>query len=117
MATTRARARLVRWGALACVLAVVGATALRWAFSGVENRRVSALFASAVGLYPGSDVRVLGVRVGTVVAVEPRGRVVRVAVELDRRVPVPADARAVVVAPSVVGDRYVQLAPAHTGGR
>jgi virulence factor Mce-like protein len=31
-------------------------------------------------------------------------------------VPVPADARAVVIEPSVVADRYVQLTPAYTGG-
>ena len=35
---------------------------------------------------------------------------------LDHGVKVPAGAGAVVVAPSVVADRYIQLTPAYTGG-
>jgi virulence factor Mce-like protein len=35
---------------------------------------------------------------------------------VDRSIRIPADAQAVVVAPSVVSDRYVQLAPVYTGG-
>ena len=34
----------------------------------------------------------------------------------DPEVDVPADAKAVIIAPSVVGDRYVQLTPAYTSG-
>jgi len=61
-------------------------------------------------------VRVLGVPVGTVEAVVPDGTQVRVRMRLDRGIRVPASAAAVVVAPSVVSDRYVQLTPAYTGG-
>jgi phospholipid/cholesterol/gamma-HCH transport system substrate-binding protein len=77
---------------------------------------VTAYFSEAVGVYPGSTVRVLGVPVGTVDAVTPQGRQVKVTMTLDHGVAVPAGARAVVVAPSVVSDRYVQLTPAYTGG-
>ena len=35
----------------------------------------------------------------------------------DAKVDVPADAQAVIIAPSVVGDRFVQLTPAYEGGR
>lgn len=80
------------------------------------QRRVVAYFTRAVGVYPGSDVRVLGVRVGEVEAVTPQGRVVRVTMRYDPAVAVPADAQAVIVPPSVVSDRYVQLTPAFTGG-
>lgn len=73
-------------------------------------------FARAVGLFPGSDVRVLGVRVGEVKEVEPRGEVVRVTFEVDKDVKIPAAAKAAVVAPSLVSDRYVQLLPAYTSG-
>jgi phospholipid/cholesterol/gamma-HCH transport system substrate-binding protein len=41
---------------------------------------------------------------------------VRVDLRYDADYEVPADARAVIVPPSVVSDRYVQLAPAYTGG-
>ncbi len=77
---------------------------------------VSGDFVRAVGLFPGSDVRVLGVHVGKVKTVEPRGQVVRVTFEVDADVKVPAQAQAVIVAPSLVSDRYVQLLPAYTTG-
>jgi virulence factor Mce-like protein len=58
----------------------------------------------------------LGVRIGTIDAVTPVGTQVRVDMSVDRGVRIPADAKAIVVAPSVVSDRYVQLAPVYTGG-
>jgi phospholipid/cholesterol/gamma-HCH transport system substrate-binding protein len=61
-------------------------------------------------------VRVLGVRIGHVVAVRPQGRTVRVEMRYDREWQVPAGAQAVIVPPSVVSDRYVQLTPAYNGG-
>ena len=81
-----------------------------------EPVRISADFVRAVGLFPGSDVRILGVSVGTVLAVEPRGDRVRVELEFTPEHPVPANATAAVVAPSLVSDRYVQLLPAYTSG-
>ncbi|MEU0717287.1 MCE family protein [Streptomyces lavendulocolor] len=78
--------------------------------------RVTARFDRATGVYEGSDLRVLGVRVGTVGSVRPKGKEVEVTLLIDGGVRVPADAHAVIVAPSVVADRYVQLAPAYTGG-
>lgn len=71
--------------------------------------RASADFVRAVGLYPGSDVRILGVRVGRVESVEPKGDRVRVTFTYDEKHRVPAAARAAIVAPSLVSDRYVQL--------
>lgn len=80
------------------------------------GKRVTAYFAESVGVYPGSTVRVLGVPVGTVNSVQPDGTLVRVIMTLNSGVAVPANADAVVVAPSVVSDRYVQLTPAYTSG-
>ena len=79
-------------------------------------RHARAEFVRAVGLYPGSDVRILGVKVGKVTKVTPHGDRVRVDFEYDDRYTVPADAKAVVVSPSVVSDRYVQLTPVYTRG-
>src|SRR5215472_6006889 len=81
-----------------------------------QGKQITAYFAETVGVYPGSTVRVLGVRVGTVDAVQPQGTEVKVTMTLDHGIAVPAVARAVVVAPSVVADRYVQLTPAYTAG-
>ncbi|MFI0350869.1 MCE family protein [Actinomadura sp. 9N407] len=77
---------------------------------------ITAWFASGVGVFSGSSVRVLGVEVGRVDAVTPRGRQVKVTMTLDHGVRIPAGARAVIVAPSMVSDRYVQLTPAYTSG-
>lgn len=94
--------------------AVAGAGLL--AFGGPGGNHVTAYFDRTVGVYKGSDLRILGVKVGTVDAVQPQGKQVKVTLRLDHGVKVPADAGAVVVAPSVVADRYVQLTPAYTGG-
>lgn len=114
--TDVAQSRVGRFIAIACVLALVVTAALWWVFAGMNGRKVTAHFAAAVGVYPGGDVRVLGVKVGTIDEVTPEGRTVKVVFTLDRDVRVPENAQAVVVSPSVVSDRYVQLAPAYTGG-
>jgi phospholipid/cholesterol/gamma-HCH transport system substrate-binding protein len=100
--------------ALAAVAAIVAAAAL-WRVD-TPQRRLTAHFASAVGIFVGSDVRVLGVRIGEVTGVTPEGRTVRIDLRYDAAWDIPADAQAVIVPPSVVSDRYVQLAPAYTGG-
>jgi phospholipid/cholesterol/gamma-HCH transport system substrate-binding protein len=99
--------------ALAVVALVAGAYAF-WPRS--ESVTVTGQFSRAVGLYPGSDVRILGVPVGTVREVRPAGEKVTVTFEYDKKYRVPADAKAAVVAPSLVSDRYVQLYPAYTSG-
>jgi virulence factor Mce-like protein len=81
-----------------------------------KGKQVTAYFTEAIGVYPGSTVRVLGVPVGTVRAVQPQGTQVKVTMTVNSGVAVPADARAVVVSASVVSDRYIQLTPAYTGG-
>jgi phospholipid/cholesterol/gamma-HCH transport system substrate-binding protein len=102
--------------AAAVVLALGALVALAVVRARVPTRRLVAHFTSAVGILAGSDVRVLGVRIGEVVAVRPQGRTVAVQMRYDARYAVPADAQAVIVPPSVVSDRYVQLTPAYTGG-
>src|SRR6478735_9966213 len=76
-------------------------------------RTISALFTSATGVYPGDEVRVSGVVVGTIVSIEPEGTQTRLTLKVDHGVEVPADAKAVLVAPNLVAARYVQLAPAY----
>ncbi|HXA60725.1 MAG TPA: MCE family protein [Streptosporangiaceae bacterium] len=83
---------------------------------GFGGKTITAYFSQTVGIYPGSDLRVLGVKVGSVDSVRPEGQQVKVTLSLDGGISVPAGANAVVVAPSVVADRYVQLFPPYTGG-
>ncbi|MET9200376.1 MCE family protein [Gordonia sp. NPDC003585] len=98
------------------ILALILAGALSWVFSSLGTTKITATFKRTVGIYEGSDVRVLGVAVGKVDSVEPQGETVKVTMTVDRGVDLPADVRAVQIIPSVVADRYVQLAPAYTGG-
>jgi len=81
-----------------------------------HGKQVTAYFAESIGVYKGSTVRVLGVPVGTVDAVRPEGTRVKVTMTLNHGVAVPARVDAVVIAPSIVSDRYIQLTPAYTGG-
>ncbi|MCF8570114.1 MCE family protein [Gordonia sp. HY002] len=108
--------RNIVFGALAMVLVLIVAGAGWWASTLVGTTKVHATFTSAVGIYKGSDVRVLGVDVGKVTSVTPRGDVVDVDMRVDRGVKLPAGVQAVQIIPSIVADRYLQLAPAYSGG-
>jgi phospholipid/cholesterol/gamma-HCH transport system substrate-binding protein len=80
------------------------------------ERTLTAYFTAAVGIYPNSDVRVLGVAIGSVSEVEPDGTDVKVTMTLKPDVQLPAGAGAVVITPSLVADRYVQITPVYQGG-
>ncbi|MDP9405499.1 MAG: MlaD family protein, partial [Actinomycetota bacterium] len=110
---TRSPSRLV---AAVVGLALAGGIAGCGAFSGDERKTLTASFDRAVGLYVKSDVRILGVRIGEVTDIVPEGDDVRVEMAYDAKYDIPADAQALVVAPSIVSDRYVQLTPVFTGG-
>ncbi|MET9817154.1 MCE family protein [Streptomyces sp. NPDC006355] len=101
--------------ALLTALAVAAALAVAlWPQS--DPVRVTAYFPRTVGIYPGSDVRVLGVRIGEVRSITPEGGRVRVELEYDKDRRVPADAQAAIINSSVVSDRYVQLLPVYRTG-
>lgn len=81
-----------------------------------EPVHVTAYFPRTVGIYPGSDVRVLGVTIGEVKKITPEGGRVRVELEYEADRRVPAHAQAAIFNSSVVSDRYVQLLPVYRGG-
>lgn len=98
------------------ILALVVAGALWWVYSATGTTKITATFKRSVGIYEGSDVRILGVAVGKVDSVTPQGDTVKVTMTVDRGITLPEDVRAVQVIPSVVADRYVQLTPPYSGG-
>jgi len=100
----------------ATVAALLAATVLLLVRDTSETRTVTAHFPRAVSVYQGTDVRILGVNVGRVTAVIPEGNSVRVDMEYDAEYKVPADAKAVIVTPTLVADRFVQLTPAYSDG-
>lgn len=79
-------------------------------------KTLTAHFPRAVSIYPGTDVRILGVSVGKVTSVTPEGDSVRVAMRYDAQYDLPADAQAVIITPTLVADRFVQLTPVYTKG-
>ncbi|MFC9432828.1 MCE family protein [Nocardia sp. NPDC057030] len=113
----RAR-KLPRWtllvaGGLVAVLVLAGV------YSGVTRigkTEITAYFPSTSGLYQGDEVRVLGVHVGRIDSIEPGKDRVKVEMTIDRGIDLPADARAVIISPSLVSARFIQVAPAYVGG-
>jgi phospholipid/cholesterol/gamma-HCH transport system substrate-binding protein len=110
---TRPSARLLQ---AVVATALLAGTAGCGAFGSEDQKTLTARFDRTVGLYEASDVRILGVKVGSVTSIEPEGDDVLVKLTYDAKYDVPADAKAVVIAPSVVSDRYVQLTPVYRGG-
>lgn len=98
------------------IILVLVAAAAFVMFNSEERKHLTASFPRTVSLYEGSDVRVLGIPVGQVDKVTPNGTSVKVEISYDADVDIPADASAVIVSPSVVGDRFVQLTPVYDGG-
>ena len=99
-----------------CVLALVVAAGLTMFSGGDGSKKLTAHFPRAISIYVGSPVKVLGVPVGAVDKVTPSGTDVVVEMHYDKDIKVPADAKAVIVSPSIVGDRYIQLTPVYEGG-
>lgn len=101
------------------VAAAVGAVLVLTGVAVAEQtgtNHVSAYFRNTAGLYEGDRVMILGVEVGSIDKITPEGDQVRVDMSYDNDYPVPADAGAVIVAPTLVTGRYVQFAPVYTGG-
>jgi phospholipid/cholesterol/gamma-HCH transport system substrate-binding protein len=102
--------------ALVVLLAVFIALGAYVAWPGRSGNKIVGYFTSAVGLYPGDQIRIVGVPVGTIESIEPRAEDVKITMSVDPDVKVPADVRAVVMSPNLVAARFIQLAPAYTGG-
>jgi virulence factor Mce-like protein len=113
---TRPGRRAATMVATGCVLVLLLVAALWWLTMARRGTALTAYFDKAVGVYAGSEVKVLGVPVGRIDRVEPKGDAVRVDLTVDDGVEIPAGVHAIVVAPSLVSDRYVQLAPAYESG-
>ncbi|MET3961670.1 phospholipid/cholesterol/gamma-HCH transport system substrate-binding protein [Marmoricola sp. OAE513] len=79
-------------------------------------RHLTATFERTTSLYAGARVKVLGVNVGKVDSITVKGTAVEVKISYDSDVDLPDDVHALIVPPSIVGDRFVQLAPAYEGG-
>ena len=77
---------------------------------------VTAMFPSAEGLFPGNAVQVLGVQRGSVTSVTPENGVVVVHMTIDGAQSLPADVRAALTTPQLLGEPSIELSPGYTRG-
>lgn len=102
--------------ALLVALGLLGTLSGCGIFGGPGKKHFSADFSRTIGVYKHSDVRVLGVKIGQVTKITPNGKTVHIEAEYDASYKIPRDAFAAVLAPSIVSDRYIQLAPVYKSG-
>ena len=107
----RNRLTAVAGVALAVLLLGGAAFAVRQIFFGPNT--ITAYFTSATAIYPGDEVRVSGVKVGTIKSIEAQGTKAKMTLHVDHDVRIPADAKAVIVTQNLVAARYVALTPAY----
>jgi phospholipid/cholesterol/gamma-HCH transport system substrate-binding protein len=110
-----ARPRVILGVALVLVLVASLFVVVRTT-SQAARTRVIAYFDNSTGLFPGDDVRILGVPVGKVDSIEPQPERVKVTFWFDQKYKVPADAKAAILSPQLVTGRAIQLTPVYTGG-
>jgi phospholipid/cholesterol/gamma-HCH transport system substrate-binding protein len=100
---------------IALVAVLIGGVYTLYSSNG-GGRKIIGYFTSAVGLYPGDQVRIIGVPVGTIDSIEPRPADVKITMSISDDVKMPKDAKAVIMSPNLVSARFIQLTPAYTGG-
>ncbi len=79
----------------------------------VEGYEVTALFYKIGGLNEGSDVRISGIKVGTVIdrRLDPESFDARVRMSITREVKLPVDTVASIASEGLLGGKYVRLEP------
>lgn len=107
--------RLVR-RLVAVVIVTTLAVATTLIVTNPGTRTAVAYFDSVKHLYGGDKVKILGIEVGEITAVVPQDDRVRVEFEYDAEQTLPADVNAVIVSPTLVSTRFLQLDPPYKGG-
>jgi virulence factor Mce-like protein len=102
---------------VAVVALVIVIVAVSVTTGGGKTYKLTAYFTKTVGLYTGNDVRIMGVKVGQVDSITPAGTEVKVVMSYNGDDRVPLNAKAVVIEPSIVSDRYVQITPGYVSGQ
>jgi phospholipid/cholesterol/gamma-HCH transport system substrate-binding protein len=103
--------------ALALVgLLIAGVVVATRSAADTSRSRVVGYFANSNGIFPGDEVRILGVPVGKIDTIEPQPNGAKITFWFNDTYKVPADAKAVILSPSLVAVRAIQLTPAWTSG-
>lgn len=110
-ATVTARRQLTAIAAIVLLCVACGGAFVLVRQAYFAPTTITAYFTATTSIYPGDEVRVSGVKVGRIAAIEPDGTRSKMTMEVDRDIPIPADADAVIVSHNLVAARYVQLTP------
>ena len=98
--------------AVGLIAALVGAQL----YKKLTNNTVVAYFPQTNALYAGDKVVIMGIRVGAIDNIEPVGDQMKVTFHYANKYKVPANAQAVVLNPTLVASRSIQLEPPYKGG-
>ena len=113
------RSLLFRFGAFAALstflTVVIGLQIARISFE--DRYELTATFDDVSGLFPGDDVKLAGVAVGSVGSIDVQGGRAVVALEVAEDVALPPDSEVAIRWRNLIGQRYVELRPGTTAGR
>jgi phospholipid/cholesterol/gamma-HCH transport system substrate-binding protein len=98
---------------LVCLVAAIFVVVVR---PSVGKTEVTAYFDNSNGIYVGDDVMILGVPVGSIDKIEPQPQRAKITFHVDDNYNVPADANAIIISPTLVTARALQLTPAYSAG-
>ena len=100
------------------VVLVVAAFFLIFAYSNASLKKIQgndyvAKFNRIDGVNPGGDVKMSGIKVGTInsVAIDPKTFVAVVHISVDRTIALPTDTSAEIASESLLGGKYMSLVP------
>ena len=112
------RSRLLKLALAAVLVAMIaGATVVGISLTRKASRiHAVAYFDNSNGVFVGDDVRIRGVNVGKIDAIEPEPTRAKITFWVDDKYPVPADAKAVILSPTLVTSRALQLTPPYHAG-
>jgi phospholipid/cholesterol/gamma-HCH transport system substrate-binding protein len=102
--------------ALLVLVLIAGLVVVLRSAGAINRMHVTGYFANSNGIFAGDEVRILGVPVGKIDKIEAQPERVKITFWYDSKYKVPADANAVILSPSLVTARAIQLTPAYTGG-
>jgi phospholipid/cholesterol/gamma-HCH transport system substrate-binding protein len=98
---------------LVCLVAAIFVVVIR---PTVGKTEVTAYFDNSNGIYVGDDVMILGVPVGSIDKIEPQPQRAKITFHVDDNYNVPADVNAIIISPTLVTARAIQLTPAYSAG-
>jgi phospholipid/cholesterol/gamma-HCH transport system substrate-binding protein len=110
--------RTTRIGLAAAMVLVLiaGVVVVLRSTAAITRTNAVAYFENSNGIFVGDEVRILGVPVGKIDKIEPQPAQVKISFWFADKYKVPADAKAVILSPSLVTSRAIQLTPAYTNG-